>query len=145
MYTVQRIEPRNTGLRQVNKLKKYWTEAGASKEFGIPSTTLRHAWTRGDIETATTASGLTLLYGPSIRKYTRKYRPNNKISGVIRRRRTALRKRGNIHAVPASSMPEGRALCGVYASWGPAIKGNRKEFQISCDRCKERATSKKVS
>jgi hypothetical protein len=145
MYTIQLIEPRNTGLRQVNKLKKYWTETAASKEFGIPSTTLRHAWTRGDIVTATTACGLTLLHGPSIRKYKRKYRPNNRISGVIRRHRTALRRRATIHAVPASSLPEGRALCGVYASWGPAIKGKGAKSKISCDRCEERATSKRVS
>jgi hypothetical protein len=46
----------------------YWTEAAASKEFGIPATTLGHAWKRGDIETVTTARGLTLLYGPSVRK-----------------------------------------------------------------------------
>ena len=130
---------------QVNKLNKYWTETGASKEFGIPSTTLRHAWTRGDIETTTTACGLTLLYGPSIRKYTRKYQPNNKISGVIRRHRTALRRRGTIHAVPDSSMPEGTALCGMKASWGPAIKGNRKEMQNNCEKCQERVASKNVS
>ncbi len=145
MYTIQPFEPRSTGLPQVDKINKYWTETAASHEFGIPSTTLRHAWTRGDIETETTACGLTLLYGPSIRKYTRKYRPNNKISGVIGRRRTALRRRGNIHAVPASSMPEGRALCGVYASWGPAIKDDGKKSQITCDRCKDRAVSKTVS
>ncbi len=145
MYTIHLIEPRNTGLRQVKELKKYWTETAASREFGIPSTTLRHAWTRGDIETATTACGLTLLYGPSIRKYARKYQPNHRVSGVIQRRRTVPRTRGAIHAVPSSSMPKGRALCGLYSSWGPAIKGNRKESQITCGRCKERATGKKVS
>ncbi len=145
MYTIQPFEPRSTGIPQVNKLKKYWTETGASQEFGIPSTTLRHAWTRGDIETATTACGLPLLYGPSIRKYKRKYRPDNKISGVIRRRRTAARSKGSIHAVPGSSMPQGTALCGMRAPWGPAIKGNRKDMQITCATCKERATSKNVS
>jgi hypothetical protein len=133
------------GVAHVKNANKYWRETAASKEFGIPSTTLRHAWERGDIETATTACGLTLLYGPSIRKYARKRQPNPRVSGVIQRRRTALRTRGAIHAVPASSMPEGRALCGVYSSWGPAIKGNRKESQITCGRCKERATGKKVS
>jgi len=129
----------------VKNAKKYWTEAAASQEFGIPSTTLRHAWTRGAIETVTTACGLTLLYGPSVRKYAQTHRPRNKISRVIRRRRTARASKGAIHAVPASSMPQGTALCGRYASWGPAVKGDGKEFKINCDRCKERATSKNVT
>ncbi len=124
---------------------KYWTEAAASHEFGIASTTLRHAWVRGDIETVTTACGLTLLYGPSLRKYAKRHRPRNKISSVIRRRRAAVPRKGTIHAVPDSSMPEGTALCGENTRWGPAIKGNRKESQITCERCKERATGKKVS
>ena len=46
----------------MNKINKYWTETAASREFGIPSSTLGHASTRGDIETATTACGLPLLY-----------------------------------------------------------------------------------
>jgi hypothetical protein len=33
----------------------------------------------------------------------------------------------------------------MRATWGPAIKGNRKDMQISCPICKERARSKKVS
>ncbi len=129
----------------MNKINKYWTETAASREFGIPSTTLRHARTRGDIETATTACGLPLLYGPSIRKYKRNYRPANKIKGIIRRRRTGIKSRGTIHAVPDSSLPEGTAVCGIRAPWGPAIKGNRNETQINCDICKERAASKKIS
>ena len=138
-------ESRNAGLLHVKDANKYWTETAASKEFGIPSTTLRHAWMRGDIETVTTACGLTLLYGPSVRKYARRHKPHNKISRVIHRRRTALASRGPIHAVPASSMPKGTALCGRYACWGPAVKDAGKEFQISCDRCKERAAKKNVS
>ena len=57
------------GLLEMKNADKYWTETGASREFGIPATTLRHAWVRGDIETVTTACGLTLLFGPSVRKY----------------------------------------------------------------------------
>lgn len=129
----------------MNKINKYWTYAAASHEFDIPATTLRHALTRGDIETATTACGLTLLYGPSVREYRRSYKPRNKISHIIRRRRTSEVSRGSIHAVPDSSIPEGTALCGIKASWGPAIKGKRKEMQINCERCKERAASKNVS
>jgi hypothetical protein len=124
---------------------KYWTEAAASKEFGVASTTLRHAWVRGDIETVTTACGLTLLYGPSLRKYAKRHRPRNKISRVIRRRRAAVPRKGTIHAVPASSMPEGTALCGTIARWGPAIKSDDKKSQITCGRCQERAASKDVS
>ena len=129
----------------MNKINKYWTETAASREFGIPVTTLKHARGRGDIESATTANGLPLLYGPSIRKYKRNYRPNNKIEGIIRRRRTAIKSKGFIHAVPDSSLPEGTALCGMRAPWGPAIKGKRKEMQINCEKCKERAAGKKVT
>jgi hypothetical protein len=124
---------------------KYWTEAAASHEFGIASTTLRHAWVRGDIETVTTACGLTLLYGPSLGKYAKRHRPRNKISSVIRRRRAAVPRKGTIHAVTDSSMPEGTALCGTTSRWGPAIKGKDKKSQLNCDRCKERAASKKTS
>ena len=124
---------------------KYWTETAASNEFGIASTTLRHAWVRGDIETVTTACGLTLLYGPSLRKYAKRHKPRNKISRVICRRRAAVPRKGTIHAVPASSMPAGMALCGTDARWGPAIKGKDKKSQITCERCKERAASKKIS
>jgi hypothetical protein len=129
----------------VKNANKYWTEAAASHEFGIASTTLRHAWVRGDIETVTTACGLTLLYGPSLRKYSKRHRPRNKISGVIRRRRAAVPRKGTIHAVPASSMPDGMALCGTNARWGPAMKGDGKKSQLTYDRCKERAASKNVS
>jgi hypothetical protein len=68
----------------VKNANKYWTEAAASNEFSIATTTLRHAWVRGDIETVTMACGLTLLYGPSLRKYAKRHRPRNKISRVIR-------------------------------------------------------------
>jgi hypothetical protein len=139
------FELRIAGFFKVKNVNKYWTEAAASKEFGIPSTTLRHAWTRGDIETVTTACGLTLLYGPSVRQYAKRRKPRSKISRVIRRRRTALASKGMIHAVPASSTPEGTALCGIYAAWGPAIKGGDNASQINCDRCKERAASKNVT
>ena len=132
------------GLLEMKNADKYWTETAASREFGIPSTTLRHAWVRGDIETVTTACGLTLLYGPSVRKYAKRHKPQIKITSV-RRRRTAIASRGPIHAVPDSAVPEGRALCGRYAPWGPAIKEVGKEFQISCERCKERAARKKIS
>ena len=124
---------------------KYWREGIASKEFGIPATTLRHAWKRGDIKTVTTACGLTLLYGPSLQKYAKRHRRRNKISDVVHRRRTAEGSRGSIHAVPASSMPDGTALCGLRASWGPAIEGAGKKSQISCELCKERAANKNVS
>ena len=138
-------EPQNAGLLHVKDANKYWREHVASREFGIPATTLRHAWVRGDIETVTTACGLTLLFGPSVRKYARRHRRQTKITGVIRRRRTARASRGLIHAVPDSAMPEGRALCSRHTSWGPAIKEVGKEFQISCSICKERAARKKIS
>ena len=133
------------GLLEMKNADKYWTETAASREFGIPATTLRHAWVRGDIETVTTACGLTLLYGPSVRKYAKRHRRQTKITGVIRRRRTARASRGLIHAVPDSAMPEGRALCARHTSWGPAIKEVGKEFQISCNICKKRAARKKIS
>jgi hypothetical protein len=138
-------ESRNAGLLHVKDANKYWTETAASREFGIPATSLRHVWVRGDIETVTTACGLTLLYGPSVRKYAKRHRRQKKITGVIRRRRTGRASRGPIHAVPDSAMPEGRALCGRLAPWGPAIKGVGKEFEISCARCKKRAEKKKIS
>ena len=124
---------------------KYWTETGASREFGIPATSLRHVWMRGDIETVTTACGLTLLFVPSVRKYAKRHRRQTKITGVIRRRRTSVASRGLIHAVPDSAMPEGRALCGRCTSWGPAIKEVGKDFEISCARCKKRAAKKKIT